>query len=150
MFVKKDRRYIYPNPFLRLSAFLLDSFLIVAPFALLWGVIFGYREMKTDNPSIYLTAVELAAFWLITSYMISKTGQTPGKKALGLYVIHSETFEKISFARASFRFLLWTISWLTLGAAFFMAFLSPKKQTLSDKFSKTLVVRDIGAKNTDA
>lgn len=150
MYLDKSRRFVYANPLLRLSAFLIDSFVIVMPIAMLWGVLFGYHEMKTDNPKPYLLAVEIIAVWLVTSYLISKKAQTPGKKALGLYVVSIGEFDKISFERASFRFLLWMFCWLTLGIGFFIAFLSQNRQTLADKFSRTVVVRDIGPKTTNA
>ncbi len=150
MYLDKNRRFVYPNPLLRLSAFLLDSFIIVTPIAMLWGVIFGYHEMKTDNPKPYLLAIEIIAVWLVTSYLISTRAQTPGKKAFGMYVVSVGNFEKISFARASFRFLLWLLCWVSLGIGFFIAFFSQQKQTLADKFSGTVVVRDIGEKNKDA
>ncbi|HOI83527.1 MAG TPA: RDD family protein [Campylobacterales bacterium] len=150
MYLDKNRRFVYPNPLLRLSAFLLDSFIIVTPIAMLWGVIFGYHEMKTDNPKPYLLAIEIIAVWLVTSYLISTKAQTPGKKAFGMYVVSVGNFEKISFTRASFRFLLWLLCWVGLGIGFFIAFFSQQKQTLADKFSGTVVVRDIGEKNKDA
>lgn len=150
MYLDKNRRFVYPNPLLRLSAFLLDSFIIVTPIAMLWGVIFGYHEMKTDNPKPYLLAIEIIAVWLITSYLISTRAQTPGKKAFGMYVVSVGNFEKISFTRASFRFLLWLLCWLSLGIGFFIAFFSRQRQTLADKFSGTVVVRDIGEKKKDA
>lgn len=150
MYLDKNRRFVYPNPLLRLSAFLLDSFIIVTPIAMLWGVIFGYHEMKTDSPKPYLLAIEIIAVWLVTSYLISTRAQTPGKKAFGMYVVSVGNFEKISFARASFRFLLWLLCWVSLGIGFFIAFFSQQKQTLADKFSGTVVVRDIGEKNKDA
>lgn len=146
MYLDKNRRFVYPNPLLRLSAFLLDSFIIVTPIAMLWGVIFGYHEMKTDNPKPYLLAIEIIAVWLVTSYLISTRAQTPGKKAFGMYVVSVGNFEKISFARASFRFLLWLLCWASLGIGFFIAFFSQQKQTLADRFSGTVVVRDIGEK----
>ncbi len=150
MFLDENRRFIYPNPLLRLSAFLLDSFLIVTPIAMLWGVLFGYHEMKTDNPKPFLLAIEIAAVWLVTSYLISKSAQTPGKKAFGMYVVSVGTFEKVSFSRASFRFALWLLCWLSLGIGFFIAFFNSNRQTLADKFSATVVVRDIGPKKADA
>lgn len=150
MYLDKNRRFVYPNPLLRLSAFLLDSFIIVTPIAMLWGIIFGYHEMKTDNPKPYLLAVEIIAVWLVTSYLISTKAQTPGKKAFGMYVVSVGNFEKISFARASFRFFIWLLCWVSLGIGFFIAFFSERKQTLADKFSGTVVVRDIGEKNKDA
>lgn len=146
MYLDKNRRFVYPNPFLRLSAFLLDSFIIVTPIAMLWGIIFGYHEMKTDDPKPYLLAIEIAAVWVVTSYLISKSGQTPGKKAFGMYVVSVGTFDKIGFWRASFRFVLWALCWLSLGVGFFIAFFSSNRQTLADKFSGTVVVRDIGEK----
>jgi uncharacterized RDD family membrane protein YckC len=146
MHLDKSRRFVYPNPLLRLSAFLLDSFLIVSPIAMLWGIIFGYHEMKTDNPKPYLLAIEIIAVWLITSWFISKGAQTPGKKAFSMYVVTVGDFEKPTFARASFRFLFWIICWFTMGIGFLVAFLNPQKRTLADKLSGTVVIRDIGAK----
>jgi len=150
MLLDKSRRFAYPNPLLRLSAFLIDSFIIVTPLAMLWGILFGYHEMKTDTPKPYLLAIEIVAVWLITSWLISRSAQTPGKKAFSMYVVSAGNFEKISFLRASVRFLIWIFCWLTLGIGFFVAFFNTKKQTLADRLSGTVVVRDIGAKNTDA
>ncbi len=146
MYLDKNRRFAYPNPFLRLSAFLIDSFIIVTPLTMLWGVIFGYHEMKTDNPKPYLLAIEIIVVWLVTSYLISTRAQTPGKKAFGMYVVSARNFERISFLRASFRFLIWMLCWVSLGTGFFIAFFSRQRQTLADKLSSTVVVRDIGEK----
>jgi uncharacterized RDD family membrane protein YckC len=150
VYLDKNRRFVYPNPLLRLSAFLLDSFIIVSPIAMLWGIIFGYHEMKTDNPKPYLLAIEVAAVWLITSYLISKNAQTPGKKAFGMYVVTMGDFEKPTFTRASFRFFLWLLCWVSMGIGFFIAFFNPQRRTLADKFSNTIVVRDIGEKKPNA
>ncbi len=146
MAIDKSRRFVYPNPLLRLSAFLLDSFIIVTPIAMLWGLLFGYHEMKTSTPSPYLLSIEIIAVWLISSYLISTKAQTPGKKAFGMYVVSIGDFEQISFARASLRFFIWMVCWASLGIGFFIAFFSKSRQTLADRLSGTVVVRDIGEK----
>jgi uncharacterized RDD family membrane protein YckC len=80
-------------------------------------------------------------FWLYCAAFESSRWQaTPGKKLLGLYVTDLKG-NRISFVRASGRFLGKALEQLTLFIGFLMAGFTAKKQALHDILSGCLVLR---------
>jgi uncharacterized RDD family membrane protein YckC len=80
-------------------------------------------------------------FWLYCAAFESSGWQaTPGKKLLGLYVTDLKG-NRISFLRASGRFLGKALEQLTLFIGFLMAGFTAKKQALHDMLCGCLVLR---------
>jgi uncharacterized RDD family membrane protein YckC len=87
--------------------------------------------------------VKALLHWVYYSLMESSTWQaTLGKKALGLEVTDLYG-ARISFGRATARWVSRYVSIMTLGIGFLMAGFTQKKQALHDMIAGTLVIRKI-------
>jgi len=153
-FAAARRKVVYAGFWLRLLAYLIDSFLlaIFVGFAILRPMMMR-AGISADNPWVLFTgtsrqvfAINLAvtmASWLYWSLMESSVWQaTPGKKMLGLRVTDLEG-RRISMARASGRYFGKAISTLTLLLGFAMAGFTEKKQALHDMIAGCLVMRSL-------
>jgi uncharacterized RDD family membrane protein YckC len=84
--------------------------------------------------------IVLAIRWVYFAYMESSPRQaTFGKAALGLVVIDGGG-HRISFLRATGRWLGKLLSWATLGIGFYLIQFTEKKQGLHDLIADTFVV----------
>ena len=93
------------------------------------------RALAEVGPVV--SAISWAYYGILES---SPARGTLGKIALGLYVGDARG-DPISFRRAAYRNWLKLFSWLTLGAGFVLAGVTPRKQTLHDLVGGTLVLR---------
>lgn len=139
----KKLKFIYAPLPRRLVAFLLDAFLIVSPIALLVGIIFGYDELKNPHPSFLMLLAELASIGIVFAAFWSRSGQTPGKKAMGLRVVDAKSFLPLSFARCVWRYAVWTLCWATFMLGFFVASFDKKRRTLADFACGSVVVLEL-------
>jgi uncharacterized RDD family membrane protein YckC len=148
------RPVVYAGFWLRLFAYLIDTFLL--------GIVIGLAILRPmmdragitpDNPWILITgtsrqifAINLAtsmASWLYWALMESSVWQaTLGKKVLGLMVTDLEG-RRVSFARASGRYFGKILSVLSLLFGFAMAGFTEKKQALHDIIAGCLVVKKV-------
>ena len=143
--VDKTKRYAYATPLVRFKAFLIDAFFIGFPIAMGNMFLFGYSYMK-QKPSIYFALAEVVLIGIFFCFYWAKTGQTPGKKVMGLTVARYGTFEPLTPARAFLRYMMWLACWLSLGAGFVLAYANKHRRTLADVFSGTVVVRELPPK----
>ncbi|MDD1665509.1 MAG: RDD family protein [Methanomicrobiales archaeon] len=89
---------------------------------------------------IEATVIVLAIRWVYFAYLESSQRQaTFGKAALGLMVIDGGG-HRISFARATGRWLGKLISWVIFGIGFYLIGFTEKKQGLHDIIADTCVV----------
>ena len=87
------------------------------------------------------TLISLALGFLYFAYFESSPSQgTPGKILLGLKVIDLQG-NRLSFQKATIRYLGKIVSFLILGIGFIMAGFTQKKQALHDFISGTFVVK---------
>ena len=128
----------------RVGAYLVDG-LCAAPFYIL-AAIFG-RSTGDDGLThinalyfvFYLLGLVLNGYnrW----YLAGKTGQSWGKKALGLRLVSEQTGEPIGPGMAFVRDLAHFIDAIICYIGFLFPLWDAKKQTLADKIVKTLVVK---------
>lgn len=107
----------------RVGAYLIDG-LIVTLFA--WIPIIGW----------------LAAIAYFIFFWGAK-GQTPGKMALGLYVISADG-QPMSYGKAALRYVGYMVSGFILGIGFLMVAFDDAKRGLHDRIATTLVVKKVG------
>jgi uncharacterized RDD family membrane protein YckC len=124
----------YGGFWLRGGAYLIDYFVLLVlaiPGALL-AVVSPYL-------GVALVFVEV---WLYEAIMTSsRAGATLGKLALGVQVLRVEDGGRISFRRASLRYFVKLVSWLTLGIVFLMIGLNRRRLGLHDVVARTVVVK---------
>ncbi|WP_433304436.1 RDD family protein [Actinoplanes sp. CA-030573] len=128
----------------RVGAYLIDA-LVVVPFSVL-GTVLGRGTDADGQPTLN------ALYWVFTLlglivtgynrwYRQGGTGQSWGKKALGLRLIGERTGQPIGARMTFVRDLAHFVD----AVIFYIGFLFPlwdaKKQTLADKIVKTVVTR---------
>jgi uncharacterized RDD family membrane protein YckC len=79
------------------------------------------------------------ALIIVSFYTIS--GQTPGLKAYNLKIISIKTRQKPTLIQALFRFILFTINFLSIFGLFY-PMLTKNRQGIHDILSRTAVVTD--------
>ena len=121
----------YGGFLIRAGAYFIDGIVLFIPVAIV-RVVFG--------PTLGL-AVIIVGEWLYFALFESSSWQaTPGKKAAGLAVVNADG-TRLTFGRASIRYVAKIVSWLTLCIGFMMAGWTSQKRALHDMIAETLVVR---------
>ena len=138
---KKTASRFYGGFWKRLLAVIIDTFMLLTPVTVLVGVLFGYDALK--HPDQYpeagwfqstLYAFIVIAFWL-------RSGQTPGKRALGLRVVSVKGLRLVTPLQAVLRYLSYFLSLITV-VGFFLPVFREDKRALHDLVAGTLVIYD--------
>jgi len=136
----------------RVGAYLIDAFIIwvaifalqivvgIARFALFWAIPGNVGGPVNLLFTLLSTLLGLAIFLGYYPYFWTTSGQTLGKKALGLRVVRTGGY-KLGLGRAILRLLGYWLSALTLGLGFIWVAFDRKKQGWHDKIADTQVIR---------
>jgi len=123
----------------RIKSFITDMFMIYAPILyIITYLVLGSKEEFQNSQLAPLFAVSLYGF--IYALLISKFGQTPGKKAYDLKVVDDRTGNNIGFFRALLRFVMFLFTATTL-LGLVLPFYRKDKKALHDLVCSTLVVK---------
>lgn len=126
----------------RFLAYLIDGLVL----ATVGGVItLGVYIAAPDNLQTLanISPVSSAIAWAYFALLESSPARgTLGKLAFEL-VVGDKHGDPISFWRASARYYLKILSWLTLGLGFVLAAFSPRKRALHDMLAGTVVLRKV-------
>jgi len=123
----------------RIKAFITDMFMIYAPILYIITYVFmGTKEDFQDSQFAPLIGVTIYGF--IYALLVSKLGQTPGKKAYTMVVVDNDTKEKISFLRALLRFIAFLFS-ATILIGLLVPFYRKDNRALHDLISGTVVIK---------
>ena len=125
---QKSIRYAYYID--RIKAFITDMFMIYTPilYAITY-VVLGTKEEFQHSTLGPLAAVVL--YGIIYAAFISKTGQTPGKKAYQIKVVKADTKELLSPTMAFFRFFAFSVSAMSI-IGVLLPFYNKEKRALHD------------------
>ncbi len=133
-------KYTYAKYIDRVKALITDMFMIYAPILyLITYVIMNGKDEFQSSQLAPLMAITL--YGLVYAVLVSKFGQTPGKKAYNIKVVDEKTGENISFVRAFFRFVAFLFS-ATILLGLLVPFYRKDKKALHDIICKTLVVAE--------
>lgn len=136
--VKLHQRYLYSPYSYRVKAFITDMFMIYAP--ILYLIAYVAMNGKDDFQSSQLAPlIGVLLYGLIYAILLSKFGQTPGKKAYEIKVVDAKTGKNISFFKAILRFIAFLFSATTL-LGLFIPFYRKDKKALHDLICGTIVV----------
>jgi uncharacterized RDD family membrane protein YckC len=141
----------------RVGAYIIDIIIVSIPVLILFGLLGGFDELGEESAAFSpMTEGENVAYSLIglvigMSYFIllegGASGQTIGKRALSIRVIHQQTGGSIGYTRALGRNAVRTLPSLIPIVNWFWGLLDAlwmlwdrEKQTLHDKAAGTLVV----------
>lgn len=136
--VKLHQRYLYSPYSYRVKAFITDMFMIYAP--ILYLIAYIAMNGKDDFQSSQLAPlIGVSLYGLIYATLLSKFGQTPGKKAYEIKVVDYKTGKNISFFKAILRFIAFLFSATTL-LGLFIPFYRKDKKALHDLICGTIVI----------
>jgi uncharacterized RDD family membrane protein YckC len=131
-------KYIYAKYTDRIKAFITDMFMIYAP--ILYIITYLVMNGKDDFQSSELAPLlGVTIYGLIYAYLLSRFGQTPGKKAYELKVVDSKSGEYIGFFKSAFRFISFLFTATTLLGLFLPLYRKDRK-ALHDLICGTIVV----------
>jgi uncharacterized RDD family membrane protein YckC len=141
----------------RVGAYIIDVIIITIPVLIVFGLLGGFDDLNDDSRAfrsftagediwytLLGTAVTMAYFIILEG---GSSGQTIGKRALSIRVIHQQTGGPIGYSRALGRNAVRTLPSLIPVITWFWGLLDAlwmlwdkEKQTLHDKAAGTLVV----------
>lgn len=122
----------------RIKAFITDMFMIYAP--ILYIITYVFMGGK-DNflSSQFAPLIGMTLYGFIYAILLTKFGQTPGKKAYTIKVVDVKTKENISFFRAVLRFISFLFS-ATVLLGLLVPFYRKDNRALHDLISGTMVI----------
>ena len=124
----------YPD---RIKALITDLFMIYIP--ILYIITYIFMDGKDDFQSSTLAPlIGVVLYGLIYAVLVSKFGQTPGKKAYNIEIVDSKCHQKITIYRAIWRFFTFILSATTL-VGLLLPLIRKDKKSLHDILSGTVV-----------
>ena len=122
----------------RVKAFIVDMFMIYIPILYIITYVFmgGKDDFQSSELAPFLGTI---LYGLIYAIFLSRSGQTPGKKAYEIKVVDSKTLEKIGFFRALLRFFAFIFTATTL-LGLFLPLLRKDYKMLHDILANTSIV----------
>jgi uncharacterized RDD family membrane protein YckC len=118
----------------RFVASLLDGIILGVAYGLL-------RAFMSDNAA---SGVNLLLGIVYYTSLEGSSGQTLGKKALGIRVVDIGGGGSIGYGRAFIRYIGRIVSAIPLFLGYFWMLWDKEKQTWHDKFASSVVVREAG------
>lgn len=127
---EKTPKVMYAPYPLKIKAFITDMFMIYAPilYIIAYLVLDGKEDFQTSQLA---PLIGVSIYGLIYSILLTKSGQTPGKKAYGIKVVDARTFKNISFVKAVLRFIAFLFS-ATIVLGLLLPFYRKDKKALHD------------------
>lgn len=143
-----ERQLLYAGFWRRLGALLIDSVILVVFDFTLIGILAASSASTSVQEAVLLSrrlaGNDLLLYgigWLYYSIFESSSRQaTPGKLVFGIAVTDTEG-NRISFGRATGRYLAKNLSAISLLIGYLMAGFTKRKQALHDLIAGTLVIR---------
>ncbi|HET6479196.1 MAG TPA: RDD family protein [Actinoplanes sp.] len=123
----------------RVGAYLIDG-LCVAPFSILAAVL-GRSDNGVNAFYYVFIVLAVAVQGYNRWFQAGKTGQSWGKKALGIRLVGEQTGTPIGAGLAFLRDLAHIVDSIICYIGYLFPLWDAKKQTLADKIVKTVVVR---------
>ncbi len=115
----------------RLVAGLIDAVIVGVPTFILMAIL----------PLMLVWALALAGGIAYQVYFWTSTGQTIGKKAMGLKVVNAETGALLDTGGAVMRYVGYMVSAIPLYLGFFWVIWDPQHDGWHDKIAKTKVIK---------
>lgn len=128
----------------RFKAFFIDDmFITILVFAILWNDIAATGSdfaiailMLIAQYSVHIMVLK----FIYQTFFVWYYGQTLGKMVAKVRVIDYDNFGRVSLVQSAIRSATRLVSESFMYAGFLLAYFQESKQTLHDKFGKTLVV----------
>ena len=130
---------VYASYIDKVKAFITDLFMIYTPilYITVYGIIGSKEEFQGSNLAPFIAVL---LYGIIYSILISRFGQTPGKKAYNLKVISQDSEENLTFIGAFIRFIAFLFG-VTILIGIFMPFYNKRKKSLHDYIAKSVEIK---------
>jgi uncharacterized RDD family membrane protein YckC len=126
----------------RVGSYLVDALIVSVPLGILYGIGFGMLANGSGAGGIFVALGALAALglglWIV--YKEGTTGQSPGKKVLGTYVVSESTGQPIGFGMAFVRRLAHFLDGIACYVGYLWPLWDEKKQCFADKVTSSVVI----------
>jgi len=123
--------------FRRLGALLIDGILLTIAFLVLWGIGYAISE-ALGTVFVIVSIVGYFAYFIVLEG--GPTGQTIGKRALGIRVVDQNAGGQIGYGRGAIRLVARYLSYLVCYLGYLWMLWDKEKQTWHDKLSTSVVV----------
>ena len=138
---KKEKKspLIYASYLDKAKAFITDLFMIYTPilYITVYGVMGSKEEFQSSNLAPFIAVV---LYGTIYALLLSKFGQTPGKKAYNIKVVSQESEENLSFISAFIRFIAFLFG-VTVLVGIFIPFYNKRKKSFHDYIVKSVEIK---------
>jgi uncharacterized RDD family membrane protein YckC len=141
----------------RLVAYIIDSLIVgliyLVVFAIIFAVLIGgarasdFRDGQLSPASAaaigFATVIFLVTFLLTSAYFPffwARSGQTPGMRPFGLYVVRDNDGGKISVGQAILRLIGMWVSAFAIYIGFIWIFIDPRRRGWHDLIGGTVVI----------
>ena len=121
---------------LRVGGYLIDALIGFAV-----GLVLGVVGLAIGQSLDALSNVVGLALFLYFGYLTGTTGQTPGRKVVGIRVLREQDGQVLGAGAGIGRAFLHILDALPLGLGFLWPIWDAKKQTFADKVIKSVVVK---------
>jgi uncharacterized RDD family membrane protein YckC len=118
----------------RVLAALIDGLITYVPDRALDYAVGGYTGSL-------LGATVAVAIWFGLAYMAGTTGQTPGKKAVGIHLLRESDGRFLGFGLAVARWFLHLLDTFPCGIGYLWPLWDDKRQTFADKIVHSVVIK---------
>ncbi len=126
----------------RVLATLIDGVVVFALFIglVIIGAILSAVSDALGGLFIFLSYLVLIAITFYFAFLTGKQGQSPGKKVMGIQVVHANTGQFIGGGMGIVRNLAHIIDQMICYIGYFLPLFDAKKQTIADKIMTTVVI----------
>ncbi len=123
----------------RIKALITDLFLLYMPiiYFITYLVLGGKEEFQS---SFFAPLLATSLYGIIYALFLSKTGQTPGKKAYSIKVVDYKSQKNLSFLMSIVRFIAFLFS-ATILVGLFFPFFRKDNKTLHDLICGTIEIK---------
>jgi len=150
--------YATPSLLRRFAAMIYDSLLLVAVSMLYGAIMVGLNVLINGTPDtgdrVKWGAFDALMFcgWLATMifffcYFWHRSGQTLGMKTWRMKIVGADNLSLPSYRQCLIRCLCAPLSFLCLGAGYWLMYGNDERQTLHDKLSRTRILLTTKEKN---
>jgi len=134
----KKEKIIYASYPAKIKALITDMFMIYSP--ILYIIAYVIMDGKDEFQSSQIAPLMgVSLYGLIYAFLLTKFGQTPGKKAYSIKVIDDKTHKTISFFRALLRFISFLFS-ATILIGLIVPFYRKDRKSLHDIICSTIEI----------
>ncbi len=136
---EKKSSLVYAPYLDKVKAFITDLFMIYTPilYITVYGVMGSKEEFQNSNLAPFI-AVFL--YGVIYAVLISKFGQTPGKKAYNIKVVSQNGEKNLSFFAAFIRFFFFLFG-VTILIGVLIPFYNRQKKSLHDYMARSVEIK---------